>query len=96
MRYGKFWAALGSAIRGRRRKAGRTHKGMAMDLDIPRPSYTLIESGGRTIDAAELVRICSILGLSVQGLLWEALKVDHAPEHPWLFIRQQETKGDDE
>lgn len=93
MRYRKFWMEMGSIIRQHRRRAGRTQRGMALDLAIPRPSYSLIEAGGRTIDAAELVRICHILNLSVQLLLHEAVKADPSPTHPWYTIEQQELEG---
>lgn len=92
MKYRKFWAELGSIIRHKRRRAGRTQKGMAIDLNMQRPSFSLIEAGGRTVDAAELVRICNILGMGIEWLLSEALKADPTPKHPWYT---PEGKGED-
>lgn len=96
MKYRDFWRELGSIIRHERQRAGRTQKGMAVDLDIPRPSVSLIEAGGRTIDTAELVTICSILGLSIEEVITEALKADPSPSHPWYTRPSKGEKGGEE
>ena len=62
-------AEIGKRIATLRKAKGYSQEEMAKVLKITRPSLTQIELGNRNISAAELVRLSSVLHISIDKLL---------------------------
>ena len=60
---------LAERLRGAREYLGLSQEEVAAALQLPRPSITLMESGGRKIEATELDRLAQMYRVSVDYLL---------------------------
>jgi transcriptional regulator with XRE-family HTH domain len=60
---------LGARLRESREYLGLSQDEVASALGIQRPAVTLIESGGRKVEAIELKKLATLFGTSVEFLL---------------------------
>jgi len=59
---------IGRNVKLYRKKSGLTQEEMSKHLNIPRPSFTLIESGKRNLTAVELFRLSIVIGKSPSAI----------------------------
>lgn len=62
-------AELGARLRQAREYVGLSQDDVASVLGISRPAVTLIESGGRKVEAIELSKLASLFGTTAEFLL---------------------------
>ena len=76
---------LAERLRGAREYLGLSQDEVATAMRLPRPSVTLIESGGRKLEATELDRLARLYHVSVDYLL-SGRESDDAEPRQFSFL----------
>jgi transcriptional regulator with XRE-family HTH domain len=63
-------------VKNLRTSSGLSQEAVAKHLDLSRPSYDKIESGEKELTVNQATRLASLLGLTLDDLLYEAASVD--------------------
>jgi transcriptional regulator with XRE-family HTH domain len=84
-------AELGARLREAREYVGLSQDDVASVLGISRPAVTLIESGGRKVEAIELSKLAPLFGTTVEFLL-TGQKVVTADDEKLAYLARA-TKG---
>lgn len=76
---------LGENLRSAREYRGYLQEDVAKKLGIPRSAISLMESGGRSVEATELQKLAKIYGCTIQDLMGE--KENELPSSAQLIAR---------